>query len=387
LLWLTIASIIYGVVASLDPILFIFIGYTLNASGMYLGVLSAFWSIAYIAVSRILNGFADEGKNKLLLMFALISLSASYICLGTMNYITAMLSYIMHAIAFASMNLAISVTMLENSDSDSWSRVSIIQRSLSNVSRGFILVLLAMWREVSIGYLFVLSILLNIVSILILPSITWSFERKFYRLNRNINEIGMYIKASSSVLFLDKPSIAHYIYTISWGKEARVSIYRILIAITTATAIGDYIFTVLPIILKSYMTIYSLWIAYGIASIFSAFITITLGIPSINRNIFAIAMAIARTCLLVFGLTFIRESLTLAIYIALSSLLYMFIDITLYNMFVENSAGFSTANYFIFREIGSIIGSLIGGLVLGFGTYPFLLVALVIGFSAVVVLI
>ncbi len=386
MVWLAIVSIIYGVIASLDPILFIFIGYTLDVSGVYLGLLSALWSIAYIAVSRIFNSFADKGNNKLLSLFALISLSISYICLRSINHVTAMLLYIMHAIALALMNLAISVTMLENSDSDSWSRASIIQRSLSSVSRGFILLLLAMRREISMGYLFGLSILLNIVSILILPSISWSFERKFYRLNRNINEIGMYIRASSSVLFLDKPSIAYYIYTTSWGKENRASIYRVLIAIMMATAIGDYIFAVLPIILKSYMSIYSLWIAYGIASIFSAFIIIAVGTPSINRKIFAIAMSIARTCLLVFGLTFIRETLTLAIYIAMASLLYMFIDITLYNMFVENSAGFSTANYFISREIGSIMGSLISGLMLGFGIYPFLLTALIIGFSLAIVL-
>jgi len=386
LIWLAIVSIIYGVIASLDPILFIFIGYTLDVSGVYLGLLSAFWSIAYIVTSRIFNGFADEGNNKLLLLFALISLSISYIFLRSINHITAMLLYVMHAVALALMNLAISVTMLENSDSDSWSRASVIQRSLSSVSRGFILLLLAMWREISMGYLFGLSILLNIFSILILPSISWSFERRFYRLNRNINEIGMYIRASSSVLFLDKPSIAYHIYT-TWGKENKVSIYRILIAITMATAIGDYIFAVLPIILKSYMSIYSLWIAYGIASIFSAFITIAVGMPSINRKIFAIAMAAARTCLLVFGLTFVNGSLTLATYIVLSSLLYMFIDITLYNMFIENSAGFSTANYFIFREIGSIIGSLIGGVALGFGIYPFLVAALIIGFTAVATLI
>jgi hypothetical protein len=35
----------------------------------------------------------------------------------------------------------------------------------------------------------------------------------------------------------------------------------------------------------------------------------------------------------------------------------------MYNKFVEVNAGYSTSNYFIARELGSIVGSLISGFV------------------------
>ncbi|MEM1678360.1 MAG: hypothetical protein QXV81_06070 [Ignisphaera sp.] len=386
MIWLIVVSLVYGILVSLDPILFVFIGYTLNVSGIYLGMLGAIWSIVYITASKLLNRVADEGNNRLLILLSLLCLPLSYIGIVLVNNLTAILSYTLHAIATASMNIAISVTMLENTDSELWSNASVLQKSISNFSRGFTLLLLSR-NILSIHSIFWLSFLSTVASLLLLPSISLPFERRFYKLSRDINEIGMYIKASSSVLFLDKPAVARYVFSTSWNTRSTVSLYRVLIAIATATALGDYIFTVLPLILKSYVTLTSMWMAYGIAALFSSFIVLLFRNLSIGRRSFAIFIAVARTCLLVFGLAMVRDLVTLATYIIFSSLLYMLVDVVLYNIFIEGSAGFSTANYFTCREIGSIIGSIVGGVMIGLRGDAFLIVAGAIGFSTVLVLI
>ena len=386
-MWLTLLSIIYGVLISLDPILFVFIGYSLNATGFYLGLLSAVWSIAYIVASKLLNRVADEGYNKLLALLTLACLAASYICFRSLNYVTAILSYTMHAVSIASINLAVSVTILECTDSDLWYSSSVLQRSLSSFSRGFTLLFISFRGIASIHNLFWLSFLLTTVSLPLLPSISLSFERRFYRLSRNLNELGMYIKASSSILFLDKPAVARHVFNTSWEKGSSISLYRVLLSIAIATALGDYIFAVLPLILREHMALNTVWIAYGVASLFSAAIVVIFKDFSVSRRSFTIFVMVLRICILVLGLSIVRDLASLTTYIILSSLLYLLVDVTLYNMFIEASAGFSTANYFTFREIGSIIGSLIGGMAIGFGRDVFLGLAAVIGSSAILILI
>ncbi len=386
-MWLVVVSIAYGVLVALDPILFIFIGYTQNVSGIYLGLLGAIWSIVYVVANKLLNRFADEGYNKLLMLISLTCLTISYIGFIAINHLTAILLYAMHAVSTASMNLAISVTMLENIDSGMWSTASVVQRSISSLSRGAALLLISLIGILTPSILFWLLFSLTTISIILLPPILLSFERRFYKLDRGIGGIGMYIKASSSILFLDKPDIARYIYIATWNSRAVLPLYRILISIAIATALGDYIFTVLPLLLRNYISLYSMWMAYGIAALLSAIMIVVFRNLSISRRSFTLSIMVLRTSILILGLNAVKDLTTLAIYILLSSLLYMLIDITLYNMFIEGSAGFSTAHYFMSREIGSIIGSLIGGIIVGFGGNVFLMIAGAIGFIAVLTLI
>ncbi len=386
-MWLFIISIVYGVLVSLDPILFVFIGYNLEVSGAYMGLLSAIWSIAYVLISKALNRVADEGYNKFLLLFAFGSLGIAYLCFRSLNHITALLSYTMHAVSVASMNLAISVTMLENIDSDLWQTSSILQRCLSSLARGVVLIVMSFEGVLSIHNLFWISLTLAVISLILTPSISLTLARKIYRLSRSLDELGMYIKASSSILFLDKPNLVQHIFTYSWDKWNTIPPYKILISTTMTTALGDYVFTVLPIILRNYIVLSNMWMAYGIAAVLSAITIAILKDLSTNRRGFAIPLIAIRTCVLILGLSVIKDLVSLTTYIVLSSLLYMLIDITLYNMFIEVSAGFSTANYFISREMGSILGSLIGGIMIAFGDTPFLAVATVIGSLAALILI
>ncbi|MEM0153272.1 MAG: hypothetical protein QXP12_04065, partial [Ignisphaera sp.] len=93
MIWLIVVSLVYGILVSLDPILFVFIGYTLNVSGIYLGMLGAIWSIVYITASKLLNRVADEGNNRLLILLSLLCLPLSYIGIVLVNNLTAILSY------------------------------------------------------------------------------------------------------------------------------------------------------------------------------------------------------------------------------------------------------------------------------------------------------
>jgi hypothetical protein len=95
------------------------------------------------------------------------------------------------------------------------------------------------------------------------------------------------------------------------------------------------------------------------------------------RKAFAIFMT--RLLLLILGFSFLLNTTSLMLYVIVSSTLFMLLDIILYNTYVYMQAGFGTSNYFIARELGSIVGSILGGIAIGFGLHVFLLLAILLG--------
>ncbi|ADM28588.1 hypothetical protein Igag_1791 [Ignisphaera aggregans DSM 17230] len=388
MLWIIIASLAYGILAFLDPFLFTYIAYNLSVSGLYLGILNALWSISYIVSNRLLNNFADSGHNKLLLAISILSISISMPMLSNLNLLNGVIAYVLHSISMASMNLSLSVTLLEYIDSEMWKNITSLQKALSNITRGMMLLIAAFFRSVlTIENMIIIAIIFSVLSLLAMPSILFTFERNMFRFYRNLRSLSLYLKASSSLMFIDRPKVAISIFEKYWNYGQTISIPRIIIAVLMVTALGDYIFTVIPYVLRNIVSLQGMWIAYGIAAILSALILLIVVNAEWSSKSLALGLIMSRMLILIIGFNYVRNETTLTLYIVVSSLLFLLIDVTLYNYFIEGSAGFNTSLYFISREIGSIVGSILGGIFIGFGTNTYLLVSLVIGIVPIILLI
>jgi len=388
LLWIIIASLAYGILAFLDPFLFTYIAYSLSVSGLYLGILSALWSINYIIFNKLLNTLADNGHNKLLLVISILSISISIPMIDNLDKLKGAIIYILHSISMASMNLSLSVTLLEYTDSEMWNNITLFQRALSNIARGVMLLMAAFFRSIlTIENVIIMSILFSVLSLLTTPAIIFTFERNMFRFYRNLRSLNLYLKASTSLMFIDRPKVAISIFEKYWSYGQTIPILRTMIAILMVTALGDYIFTVIPCVLRNIVSLQGMWIAYGIAAIFSSLALTIIANTNQSNKLLVLGLISIRTLVLVLGFNYIRSEIALTLYIIISSLLYLLIDVILYNYFVEGSAGFNTSLYFISREIGSIIGSILGGLFIGFGTNTYLLVSLIIGIVPIILLI
>jgi hypothetical protein len=382
-MWLAIASTSYGVLSAFDPIIFIYIAYVLGASSVYMGILSASWSITYIVFSRVLGSLADAGRNRLLALLALIAVIPIPLLLKNPNQITALLAYNLHALAMASLNLSLSVSILENFDSADWNTVNTVNRVLNNVARGFTLIAMAMLGLGIFQQALQILVVLMALTLAVIPSIYMPLHRKLYMFEKTLDKIGLYIKASTSLLYLDKPKVATEIFEKVWNSTSSVpSPAKIIVGIMGAVIVGDYIFTVIPVIMRKMLGVSVMWSAYGIAAIVSAAIGIGLSrISSSSATRKAFAVAVLRLAVLSLGLGFVRDVITLATYIILSSALFLVLDIMLYNAYVLARAGYGTSTYFIAREIGSIIGSLAGGVI--YSLYPdlYIYIAIALGLA------
>ncbi len=381
-------SLTYGIFAFLDPFLFTYIAYNLNVSGLYLGLLSALWSLSYIAANKLLNNFADNGHNRLLLVISILSISISISMVNNLDPMRGAIIYILHSISMASMNLSLSITILEYIDNEMWEDVTTLQRVLSNATRGIMLLIAAFSRNIlTIENTIIMAVIFSVLSLLTIPPILFTFERKIFKFYRNLRSLNLYLKASSSLMFIDRPSVAISIFERYWSYGRTISILRIIIAMLMITALGDYIFTVIPYVLKNMVSLRSMWIVYGVAAIFSALILLIVVDVEWRSRSLTLGLIVSRMLVLVIGFNYVGNEIILILYIIVSSLLFLLIDLTLYNYFIEGSAGFNTSLYFISRELGSIIGSILGGIFIGFGNNIYLLISLAIGIVPIILLI
>ncbi|MEL9940022.1 MAG: hypothetical protein QW632_00885 [Ignisphaera sp.] len=387
MMWYIISTIAYGMLSALDPLLFIYIAYSLNVNGVYLGILSTMWSIAYIIANKALDAFADRGSNRMLCALTLLCVFLITYFFNNINFVIGFLLYILHAVAIASLNLAISVTTLESFDSDSWNRMTLYNKVISNIARGSTLIIASMLSVASIINLFYVVLLNIAITAILMPSLVIAFERRFFKLNKTLDRIGYYIKASSSLLYIDRPKTAMEIFARFWDSVENISPIRVLISITGGVAVGDYVFTIVPLVVKSKIVVTDMWKVYGIAAIISALISFLLRNADFSSRIFAFTVSLLRLAILTIGFGLISNVLYLLLYIVITSTLFMMLDITLYNIYISTQAGYGTSAYFIFREIGSVIGSLIGGFAIGLGQHTFLSIAIAIGLATAIPLV
>lgn len=368
MLWISVVSISYGLLMLLDPLMYTFISYKLGVSSIYLGICSALWSILYIFTSMFLSFLADEGRSRLLMVIALTSITFSWLTLSSLNMFTAFVSYMLHAISMASANLALNTVIFENIDSYYWSRALIFTRFVGNTVRGVLFIALAMINVIEVSIVLQISIVTLLISTLLIPSYTLVSERSIYRLYKLTREIGSYIKASTSLLLIDNPSIARDVFQGIWSRGGTgLSAKKVSTLVMMVTCVGDYVTSLLPILIRDRVNIQILWIAYGITSLFSIASLYMLREAEGGSRGQALLLILIRSAILILGINVVHDIATLTAYLIVNSLLFSIIDLTLYNIYISSTAGYGSSLYYTLRELGSVIGSVLGGFLLTMG--------------------
>lgn len=377
-LWLVATSVAYGLLMLLDPLIYTFIAYNLNISSVHLGICNALWSIFYITSMLFLGSLADEGKARLLMVIALASMTFSWLSMSNLNMVTAFTSYSLHAISIAATNLALNTVVFENVESQNWSRTLLFMRTIGYIVRGISFVALALMNVLGVSLIQQIAVFALLVSTIVVPSFSLISERSVYRLYKLVRELSLYVKASTSILYIDRPSVAQEVFDRVWYgySNSKISENKILAAITVITCVNDYVLALLPLMIKNIINLKILWIAYGITSIISIIAVFMLkDVESCNKGL-ALSLILIRSVILLTGIYIIKDIYTLTIYLILTSALYLAIDITLYNMYMSSTSGYRSSLYHTLRELGSIIGSIAGGIMLAIGANAYMVLAI-----------
>jgi len=389
--WLILTVLVVGLLQFLDTGLYTYIAYNLRVDGLYLGVVSAIWSVVYVLSNSYFSRLADRGRNKVLLLIASVVLILIYVLFSNISLLNGLLLYSLHAIAVATVNLSLSVTILEMYDYTSWNNINTFSRVASNLVRGSVFLLIALYF-LNLQLILILTTVLTYLSLMLLPGVGLNIERTLFKINRNLSYVGRYLKASTALLYIHKPKDALEYFEKVWSGSNDLKPWRVLTSAVLYTMFGDMVLVVLPLLLKGYVELNSLWLSWGMAFLLTSLIVLpiisklTSGSMYGGSRLTGLLIFLRGLTLALILLTHVNDWLTLTLYLLLVVVFSSIADSLMYNKFVEVSAGYGVSRYYIAREVGSVTGSLAGGLVFMFMPWVLPALTIVLAIASVVVI-
>ncbi|AFZ70941.1 hypothetical protein Calag_1222 [Caldisphaera lagunensis DSM 15908] len=375
--WFAISMVFIALLSSLDIGIYSYIGYRTNVTPFQYGLISALWSLVFIVSNFALGKISNNGNNKLLIAVSFISILATGVLFEFHTLVSLALAYMFHALGVASSNLAISITIFELKSSDKWNYYIELQKFSFYFIRGLGLLSFYFIQGVPFDYFIYFTIMIGFITFLSLPRINLSIERSLHSFTKNLDSISSHIKIFSYLAYDNVGSFPNAIKN-GYVSHRRISIKRISMSLFFATLTGDYIFAILPLLVKSDLSLNLLWLSYGITGLLIGISLILLSLfgTTSNKRI-AFLSILLRGIWLVTAISFINNLLDLIAYITISSILFSIIDIILYNLFSEGSSGYSSHIYYNSRELGTLTGSLLVGIAFSLGKEIFITIPII----------
>lgn len=359
-----------AMLSMLDMAIFTYIGYTFKVSPIYYSVVAAAWSVTYITGNKLFSALSDSGKNKDLMLLAFVFISTSMLLFWKSTLVSVTLAYLMHAMAVSTANLAMSTSIYEIFDSSDWNKYSTFQRILQNLLRGTTLIVISSGIiSVTLSQVLMLTSALGALSFFILPSISLGFERKLHMLGKNVTDLIGFASTRGILTTAIENARSMEIGTISFMgfSDRHLPRGRILVSTFLAVAVGDFVFTAMPLLIKTSVTLSNYWMAQGITGITVAVAALLINALLRGDKKIAIAIIAMRGLWLSLAMPLMYSENTIVFYLIGMYFLGLAMDATLFNLYSEASSGYGAHSYFISRELGTLTGSLLAGFVLALG--------------------
>jgi hypothetical protein len=354
----------------LDMAIFTYIGYTFKVSPIYYSVVAAAWSVTYITGNKLFSALSDSGKNKDLMLLAFVFISTSMLLFWKSTLVSVTIAYLMHAMAVSTANLAMSTSIYEIFDSSDWNKYSTFQRILQNLLRGTTLIVISSGIiNATLSQVLMLTSALGALSFFILPSISFGLERKLHMLGKNVTDLIGFASTRGILTTAIENARSMEVGTISFMgfSDRHLPRGRILVSTFLAVAVGDFVFTAMPLLIKTSVTLSNYWMAQGITGITVAVAALLINALLRGDKKIAIAIIAMRGLWLSLAMPLMYSENTIVFYLIGMYFLGLAMDATLFNLYSEASSGYGAHSYFISRELGTLTGSLLAGFVLALG--------------------
>ncbi|MCE4608535.1 MAG: hypothetical protein F7B61_06235 [Caldisphaeraceae archaeon] len=359
-MWLGIAILFMGLLSALDVGIYTYIAYATPVTPLQYGIIGGVWSVTFILSNLLFGKYSDKGRNRLLMIFSFAAIAITAISFSFHGLIALVVAYVFEAISTSASNLAIFATIFELKDSRKWGYYTEVQRFYSYLIRGISLTpFLFIGGRFSFDYLIYFTALAGLASLLTLPPLRIKLERSLYSLDKGLDYITSQIKLISYSAYGYAHLFPKVMKTPLSGKVS--SGRNIALSLFFATLAGDYIFTSLPLLVRSYTPLGSLWFAYGAAGIVMAFSLLLVSMITYSNKGSASLAILFRGVWLVAALFLIKYFYGLIVYVAVSYMLFSILDVILYNCYSEASSGYGSHAYYMARELGTLVGSVIIG--------------------------
>jgi hypothetical protein len=381
--WLGVTYI--AALSIVDFMMFNYIGFRTDVSDIDYGIIGAAWSAVFITSSEFLGRLADRGDYRKLTAVSLVTIAVASPLFGLARGVELMaIAYMFHAVATAAANLGFSAGMFELSPDMEWEAKASGQRlglfgikGLGLLALSFVVPFIPlMGLAVGVG---VASLAVGLAFMLFLPSGWPPFERKLHGLMLRLEGFGLYATAVGSFVYGKYGLLYNISRSVEKGSGSSTGV---AVSAMLTTFVGDYYLTALPLMLRYVsLGLRDYMVAFAAAGL-SAAAALALVQGTSSRSLAAAGIAI-RGAWAVVAIRFIDSLAGMVAYIAVLVALFSVLDLSLYRIYIGITGGYRVHGYMMLRELGSLVGSLAGGLALYLGPLAFTATPAIITAAAV----
>ncbi len=358
-----------------DFMIYNYIGFKTNVSDVDYGIIGGLWSAVFIATSELLGRLADRGSYRGLSEVSLIflAMAAAAFALSRNNVAVLAAAYMFHAVAVSTANLGFSAGLFEMSPDSEWESKSYGQRLGLFGLRGLGLLIISLALPFISAFGLVEAVviaggLVGLAFVIALPREWPLFERRLHGILTSLTYVSAYRRAVEYFAY-GKYGLLSEVPTSLRRGHATLSLP--LSALFT-TFVGDYYVTALPLVLRDInIGLREYAIAFGVAGLSAAAGLAILGSMGENKAVTSVGI-IARGAWAILAIRFISSIAGIVMYISVLVLLFSLLDVSLYKMYIKASGGYGVHQYMVLREMGSLIGSIAGGVALSEGPVVFI---------------
>lgn len=376
-MWLLLSAIYVAFLGLSDVVIDLIAVNYYRVDVVTLGLLSSLWILTYIIASRIASRIAESRGPRPLITISILTMLpflAFLFSLGDFRHL--IVSQILHSLSVALVRNSVSITILNNLESEKWDNTNRAFFQSSMFFEGVflygtsVITLKSLINSVTVFSVGPLAV--GVFLLLLMPSSNLSISRDLFRTEKNINSSLSTISILSSIGYepLYAPSKARVVSRILESQHT-LTVGDVLVSVIGFRLSNSFFFTPLAFIFLRILGLSSDFVLaiYGIAKI----------VASISLSFFPsyLSKKVATTILMVRFLvtalvlgSFLTRSYELIAALTLTYLFNIVLDAKLYSLYIEASLASNPSTYSVISEFSNIAGALTSGYLIALGGLP-----------------
>ena len=376
-MWLLLSAIYVAFLGLSDVVIDLIAVNYYRVDVIILGLLNSLWILTYIISSRIASRIAENKGSRPLIVISILAMLSFFVFLFSLgNFYYLIISEILHSLSVALVRNGISITILNNLESEKWDNANRAFFQSSMFFEGVFLygtsVITLKSLINSVTALSAALLAVGVFLLLLMPSSNLSISRDLFRVEKSVNSSLSTISILSSIGYepLYAPSKARVVSRILESRYT-LTVGDVLVSVVGFRLSNSFFFTPLAFILLRILGLSSdsALAIYGVAKIVAS-ISLSFFPNYLSRKLAVTILMVRFLVMALLVSSFLTRSYELIAALTLTYLFNIVLDAKLYSLYIEASLASNPSTYSVVSEFSNIVGALTSGYLIALGGLP-----------------
>ncbi|MGC8975862.1 MAG: hypothetical protein ACP5KB_06685, partial [Thermoprotei archaeon] len=361
-MWLLLSAIYVAFLGLSDVVIDLIAVNYYRVDVIILGLLNSLWILTYIISSRIASRIAENKGSRPLIVISILAMLSFFVFLFSLgNFYYLIISEILHSLSVALVRNGVSITILNNLESEKWDNANRAFFQSSMFFEGVFLygtsVITLKSLINSVTALSAALLAVGVFLLLLMPSSNLSISRDLFRVEKSVNSSLSTISILSSIGYepLYAPSKARVVSRILESRYT-LTVGDVLVSVVGFRLSNSFFFTPLAFILLRILGLSSdsALAIYGVAKIVAS-ISLSFFPNYLSRKLAVTILMVRFLVMALLVSSFLTRSYELIAALTLTYLFNIVLDAKLYSLYIEASLASNPSTYSVVSEFSNIV--------------------------------